>query len=141
MKHSKVQHRKEPHNEGRILFYYPGFSRAGAGPETVVTTLPRSPNSELEPMESAKPQTAATRHEQQPQRQAAAADIPFATAEIGRYMGQTYWRAFAMEMDTFIKANCTAQVIPSAQTIAEEVLRPQQVKQVEEYGTCVSRER
>ena len=41
----------------------------------------------LTPMESAEPQIVATRYEQQPQRPAAAADIPSATAEIGSDMG------------------------------------------------------
>ena len=108
MKHFKVQHREEPHNEGRTLFYYPGFSRAGAGPKTVVAALPRSPDLELEPIGLEEPQTVAARHEQQPQRPAAETDIPFVTAEVCSDMGQPYWRTFTMQMDIVIKANCTA---------------------------------
>ena len=44
-------------------------------------------------------------------------------------------------MDTVIKANCTAQVIPSAHAIAMEVLRQQKESNDEEHGAGVSRER
>ena len=87
VKHFKDQHRQETHNEGKTLFHYPGFSRAGAGPETVVASLPRSPDAELKPMKFAEPQTVAARHEQHPQRPVAASDIPFATAAIGMIWG------------------------------------------------------
>jgi hypothetical protein len=91
----------------------------------MATTLPRSPVLELDPMKSAEPQTMAAWHEQQPQRPMEAFDIPSATVEIGYDMRQPYWRAFTMQMDTAIKANCTAQVIPIAHAIAEQVLRQQ----------------
>ena len=44
-------------------------------------------------------------------------------------------------MDTFIKANCTTQVIPSANAIAKEVVRHQHAQNYEEHGAGVSRER
>ena len=44
-------------------------------------------------------------------------------------------------MDTTIKANRTAHVIPSAHTIAMEVIRHGQEINVEEHGVGVSRER
>jgi hypothetical protein len=56
-------------------------------------------------------------------------------------MGQPYWRALTVQVDTITKANCTAQVIPSAHIIAEEDLRQQAMKELEEKGTCVCRER
>ncbi len=44
------------------------------------------------------------------------------------------------QVDIVIKANCTAQVIPSAHAIAMKVLRQQHENNVEEHGTGVSRE-
>ena len=46
-----------------------------------------------------------------------------------------------MQIDTVIKANCTAQVIPSPQTIAEEVIRHQVQKDMDVKESSVSRER
>ncbi len=111
--------------------HYPGFGRATAGPETVVAAHPRSPDSEVEPMESAEPPNEVAGHEQQPQQEqqqqesSTAILSPSATAKICSDVGQPYWRALTVQIDTVIKANCTAQVIPSAQTIAEEVIRQQ----------------
>jgi hypothetical protein len=66
MRYFNVQHRSVPSTEGRTLLHYPGFGRATAGPETVVTAHPRSPDSEMEPMESVKPLNEVAGHEQQP---------------------------------------------------------------------------
>ncbi len=55
--------------------------------------------------------------------------------------GQPFWRVLGQHVDTIIKANCTAQVIPSTQIVAEEVLRQQHQQQLAEHGTGVSRER
>ena len=82
----------------------------------------------------------AARPMQPPPRQAAAAAIPTAIAEMETLEGQSFWRALGQHVDTVIKANCTAQVIPSAQIVAEEVLRQQHQRQLEEHGTGVSRE-
>jgi hypothetical protein len=65
--------------------------------------------------------------------------LPYATAEIGSDMGQSYWKALTVQIDTIIKANCTAQVIPSAQTLAEEVIKQQVQKDLDEKGAGVSR--
>jgi hypothetical protein len=91
----------------------------------VIAAHPRSPDSDHEPMESAEPPSEVDKHEQQPrqqQQQVTSSQYPSATAEIGSDMGQMYWRALTVQLDTIIKANYTAQVIPSAQTIAWEVL-------------------
>ena len=55
-------------------------------------------------------------------------------------MGQPYWKALTVQIDTVIKGNCTAQVIPSTQTIAEEVIRQHVQKDLDEKGAGVSRE-
>ena len=52
MRHFNGQHRSEPSTRGRTLLQYPGFSRASAGHETVVASHPRSPDSDIEPMEA-----------------------------------------------------------------------------------------
>ena len=52
----------------------------------------------------------------------------------------TNFRAFAEQVDAVIKANSVAKVIPSAEAIAEEVLKQQQQHVTEEHGTGVCRE-
>ena len=54
-------------------------------------------------------------------------EAPAATDEIGVGMGQFFWRSFTRNVDRVIKANSTAHVIPSAEAIAAQVLRQQQV--------------
>ena len=67
--------------------------------------------------------------------------ILVASAEIDNgVMGKQLWRLFRQNLDTTIKANAAAKVIPCAKTIAEEVMRQQQLQQREKIGTCVSRE-
>jgi hypothetical protein len=55
--------------------------------------------------------------------------------------GHHFWRSLTRHVDIVIKANCIAQVIPSAHAIAMEILRQQHENNVEEHGTNVSRER
>ena len=55
-------------------------------------------------------------------------------------MGQEFWRSLTRSLDGVIKSNSTAQVIPSAEAIAAEVLRQQQQHRTEQQGTGVSRE-
>jgi hypothetical protein len=50
------------------------------------------------------------------------------------------FRAIAEHVDAVIQANSAAQVIPSAEDIAEEVLRQQQVNATQQHGTGVFRE-
>ncbi len=59
---------------------------------------------------------------------------------MGLLEGQPFWRVLGQHVNTVIKASCTAQVIPSAQIVAEDVLRQQHQRQLEEHGTGVSRE-
>ena len=54
--------------------------------------------------------------------------------------GHLFWRVVGQHVEIVIMANCTAQVIPSAQIVAEEVLRQQHQQQLAEHGTGVSRE-
>ena len=63
-----------------------------------------------------------------------------AIAEINMASGSINFQAFAQHVDFVIKANSTAQVIPSAEAIAEEVLRQQQHHAHEKHGTGVFRE-
>jgi hypothetical protein len=62
------------------------------------------------------------------------------TTIIERYMGTGSLNigAFAQQVDTVIKANSAAQVIPSAEAIAEEVLRQQKHRRAQQHGTGVS---
>ncbi len=91
----------------------------------MVAAHPRSPDFEVEPMESAETPNEVARHEHQPrqehQQEQSLTTIlsPSATAEMCSDVGQPYWRALTVQIDTVIKTNCTAQVIPSAQTIAD----------------------
>jgi hypothetical protein len=66
--------------------------------------------------------------------------VPVATAERGVGLGQEFWRSLTRSLDGVIKSNSTAQVIPSAEAIAAEVLRQQQQHRTEQQGTGVSRE-
>jgi hypothetical protein len=67
--------------------------------------------------------------------------IPVASAEIDNVeMGEQFWRLFRQNLDTIIKANAAAQVIPCAETNAEEVMRQQQLQQREQIGAGVYRE-
>ncbi len=50
------------------------------------------------------------------------------------------FRAFADQLDAVIKANSAAKEIPSAEAIADDVLRQQQHHVTEEHGTRLSRE-
>jgi hypothetical protein len=64
-----------------------------------------------------------------------------ATVEWGHNVdGQQFWRIFRQHVDAIIKANSAAQVIPSAEAIAEEVMKQQLVEQVQREGTCMIRE-
>ena len=83
--------------------------------------------------ELARLEAVASRAEQPSLRQAVAPPIPTAIAEPYRQEGQPFWRALTNQVDTIIKANCTAQVIPSANVIAMEVLRQQKENNVEEH--------
>ena len=85
-------------------------------------------------------ETVAARTEEPPPRHSTT-PIPHANAETGTLQGHQFWRTLTQHLDTVIKANCTAQVIPSAQVVAEEVLRQQQQQHLAEHGTRVSRER
>jgi hypothetical protein len=146
-RHFNLQHRSETSNEGRTLLHYPSFGRATAKPKTVVAAHPRSHDSEVEPMESAEPPNEVDKHEQQPQQEQQQEQSlttilsPSPTAEICSDVGQPYWRAFTVQIDTVVKANCTAQVIPSSQTIAEEVIGQHVQKDMDVKGSGVSRER
>ena len=97
MRYFNVQHRSKPSIEGMILLHYSGFSRSTAGLETVGAAHPRSPNSELDPMESTEPILEVARHEQQPQQHehqqhepVTSSHLPSATAEIITDMGHPY---------------------------------------------------
>ncbi len=56
-------------------------------------------------------------------RQATTTPFPIAIAKTDTQQGQQFWRVLTRNVDTIIKANCTAQVIPSAQLVAEDVIR------------------
>ncbi len=47
--------------------------------------------------------------------------------------GQLFWRTLTSQVDTIIKASCTAQVIPLAHTIAMEVIKRGQESNVEDF--------
>ncbi len=96
------------------------------------------PSSSLTPMAQATA-ILTTRAMQPPPRQAAVTPITNAIAEMGLIKGQPFWRVLGHHVDTIIKANRTAQVIPSAHIVAEEVLRQKHQRQLEEHGTGVSR--
>ena len=51
--------------------------------------------------------------------------VPVTTAEREVGMGQKFWRSLTRSLDGVIKSNSSAQVIPSAEAIAAEVLRQQ----------------
>ncbi len=72
--------------------------------------------------ESARQEPAAQTH-QPPPRSEAGPPIPIAIAINDSQSGQLFWRTLTSQVDTVIKANCTAQVIPSAHTIAMEVIK------------------
>jgi hypothetical protein len=68
-----------------------------------------------------------------------ASALPLAIATVEHKMiSRTveFW-AFAQQVDTTIKANSSAQVVPSAKAIAEEVLRQHEQTHTEHRGTCV----
>jgi hypothetical protein len=99
MRHFRCHHPSQSSTEGRTLLHYPGFSRATAGPETVVAVHPRSLDSDHEPMESAEPPSEVYKHEQrsrQQQQPLTSSQLPSATAEIGIDMGQPYWRTLSV---------------------------------------------
>jgi len=74
----------------------------------------------------------------------ATSDLPATTTAISTHLatdewghdldGQQFWRKFRQQMDAIIKANSIAQVIPSAEAIAEDVMKQQQVEQVQREG-------
>ena len=78
---------------------------------------------------------------QPPPRQTASAPILDAIAEMETLEGQPFWRVLGQHVDTVIKANCTAQLIPSAHIVSEEVLRQEHQQQLAEHGAGVSHER
>ncbi len=63
-----------------------------------------------------------------------------ATAEPGFGTGHHFWRSLTRSLDGVIKSNSTAHVIPSAEAIAAEVLRQQQLHRIEQRGTGLKRE-
>ena len=66
--------------------------------------------------------------------------LNIATAEHIMVSRTVDFRAFPQQVDTVIEANSAAQVIPSAEAIAAEVLRQQEHKHTEERGTGVFRD-
>ena len=76
----------------------------------------------VEHEESERHETVATLTGQPPSRKGASSFILVASAEYVSHMGQPLWRALMRRMNTFIKANCTTQVIPSTYAIVEEVV-------------------
>ena len=91
--------------------------------------------------ESGRQEVVAARTEQPPPRAPGPPPIPVAIAINDNQTGQLFWRTLTSQVDTTIKANRTAHVIPSAHTIAMEVIRHGQEINVEEHGVGVSRER
>jgi hypothetical protein len=65
---------------------------------------------------------------------------PINIGQRGFDMGQQFWRSMTTSLDNVIKSNSTAQVIPSAEAIATEVLRQQREHVTEQHGTGVSKE-
>ena len=65
---------------------------------------------------------------------------PTVIVERNMTTGSVNLRAFVEQVDTVIKANSAAQVIPSAEAIAEEVLREQQHQRTQQHGTGFFRE-
>ena len=55
--------------------------------------------------------------------------------QTGVGMGQSFWRSLVRSVDGVIKCNSTAQVIPSAEAIAAEVLKLHKLQLVEQHGT------
>ncbi len=72
--------------------------------------------------------------------QATAATPSTAIAERITVTGSMNFRAFAEQVDAVIKANSAAQVIPSAEAIAAEVLKQQKDYGTQQHGTGVFRE-
>jgi len=91
--------------------------------------------------ESRRHERMAARTEQTPPRSSGPPPNPVAIVISDNQTGQLFWRTLTSQVDTIIKANCTAWVIPSAHTIAMEVIRHGQESNVEEHGVGVSRER
>ncbi len=60
-----------------------------------------------------------------------------AAAQTGDGMGQSFWRSLTRSLDMVIKLNSTAQVIPSAEAIATEVLRQQHLQRIEQNGSSL----
>ena len=55
-------------------------------------------------------------------------------------MGQRFWRSLTTRLDNVIKANSTAQVIPSVEAIAMEAPRHHREHVIDQHGSGVSKE-
>jgi hypothetical protein len=66
------------------------------------------------------------------------AEFVATTNQTGVGTGQSFWRSLVRSMDGVIKSNSTAQVIPSAEAIAAEVLKQQKLQLLEQHGTRLS---
>ena len=134
MIHYKGKHQDAFPSEGRSLLDL-GFTVASVVDDAITS------EADMWTDESVRLETVASRIWQPPPRLAGTSPIPIAIAEIDMQVGQPFGRYLTRQVDTVIKANCIAQVIPSAHAIAMEVLRQQHENNVEEHRTSVSRER
>jgi hypothetical protein len=142
--HFKKNHKGDMPSEGMSLLDM-GFTRDSDTHDQLSEDALMETKEEGGPSSSPTPMAQAcailiARAMQPPPRQATSAPIPTAIAEMGLLEGHPFWRVLGQQLDTVIKANYTAQVILSAQIVAEEVLRHQHQRQLEEHGTGVSRE-
>jgi len=144
MHHYKAKHKDVFPAAGRSLLDM-GFTLTNAGEvaeaaEATPTRLESDIMDDEVDEESARQEPAA-QTQQPPPRSAAGPPIPTAIAINDIQSGQLFWRTLTSQVDTVIKANFTAQVIPSAHTIAMEVIKRGQESNVDEHGVGVSRER
>ena len=139
--HIKAKHPESIPAKGRSLLQM-GFTRATPAPPTDLPDEVDGDGNESDETDDegdtdGTPLVAAS--DAARRRSAAAQGQPDAAESIAS-LGQEFWRSIIRVMDSVIKSNSTAQVIPSAEAIATEVLRQQRDNAIEQHGTGVSRE-
>jgi hypothetical protein len=61
-------------------------------------------------------------------------DLAASAEIIPDVLGHKFWRLFRQQIDAIIKANATAKVIPSAEAIAEEVVKRHREQEIQKTG-------
>jgi hypothetical protein len=144
LKHIKDKHPESIPAEGRSLLAM-GFTRTGgddrpnspemsAGDDIVPTAPDLSSVDVAVGIPELSPHIAARNTPRLESIAPGPADLT-AAAQTGVGMGQSFWRTLTRSLDGVIKSKSTAQVIPSAEAIATEVLRQQQLQRIEQNGT------